>query len=402
MQKFTGKEYLKIDIAGNFGLDHESWDDRIAWFNQNEHQLHSLVNQAETPALFYAGVRAWEDVKAGRPTGYMISLDATSSGLQILATLTGDRSAARLCNVVSTGRREDAYTNIYRAMVAKTGSQAKISRDATKQAIMTGLYGSKAEPRKAFGEGELLTVFYDTMNEQAPAAWELNESMIAIWDPEAREYSWVMPDNFHVHTKVEAHVRDSFNFYEEPFEIGYKINAPTPSGRSLGANMTHSIDGLIVRELTRRCDYDPALVAQVRKLAEFAAQGCGGHRSLTDNDKLVATLWDRYQQSGYLSARILDHLELENFGHVCPAEILKLLDSLPERPFKVVSVHDCFRCSPNYGNDLREQYNIQLAAVAKSSMLQDLLSQIIGKPVLIGKLDPTLHKDIVATDYALS
>lgn len=402
MQTFTGKEYLKIDIAGSFGLDHESWQDRIIWFDQNEHQLRQLVNRAETPALFFAGVLAWEDCKAGRPSGYMISLDATSSGLQILAALTGDRSAARLCNVVPTGYREDAYTNIYRTMVAKTGGQAKISREATKQAIMTGLYGSKAEPRRAFGEGELLTVFYDTMHEKAPAAWELNEAMIEIWDPQAIKYSWVMPDNFHVHSKVEHTVRDSFNFFDEPFDISYTINAPTPTGRSLGANMVHSIDGLIVRELTRRCDYDPTLIMQVRKLVEFAANGCGGNRTLTKDDHLVTVLWDRYKKSGYLSARILDHLKLENFGHVCAADILKLLDSLPERPFKVVSVHDCFRCLPNYGNDLRRQYNIQLAEIAKSSMLQDILSQIIGKPVQIGKLDPSLHKDIIATDYALS
>lgn len=402
MQTFTGKEYLKIDIASSFGLDKESWNDRITWFNQNEHQLHQLVDQADTPALFYAGVLAWEDTKAGKPTGHMISLDATSSGLQILAALTGDRSAARLCNVVPTGRREDAYTRIYREMLKKTGGTSKIDREGTKEAIMTGLYGSTAVPKRVFGEGELLTVFYNTMHEQAPAAWELNEAMVQIWDPNASEYSWVMADNFHVNTKVMADVQDSFVFFDEPFDISYKVNAPTESGRALGANMTHSIDGLIVRELVRRCDYDPDLVAQVRKLAEFAAVGAASNRSVTENDKLVATLWDRYKKSGYLSARIIEHLELENFGHVCPTEILKLLDSLPEHPFKVVCVHDCFRCHPNYGNDLRLQYNIQLAAVAKSSMLEDILSQIIGKPVSIGKLDPNMHLDIIPTDYALS
>lgn len=402
MQQFTGKEYLKIDIASNFGLDKANWDERITWFNQNEHQLHQLVNDAETPALFYAGLRAWEDAKAGRPTGYMVSLDATSSGLQILAALTGDRSAAQLCNVVSTGNREDAYTNIYRAMLKQTQGQAKIDRAGTKEAIMTALYGSQAVPKRVFGEGELLSVFYDTMQTKAPAAWELNEAMLAIWDPTATEYSWVMADNYHVHTKVMATVRDSFVFDDEPFEITYQVNAPTESGRSLGANMVHSIDGMMVREIVRRCDYDPDLVAQVRKIAEFATQGMASKRTLTENDKLVAILWDRYKQSGYLSVRILDHLELENFGHVTPSIILELLDSLPERPFKVVAVHDCFRCLPNYGNDLRRQYNIQLANVAKSSMLENILSQIIGKPVSIGKLDPSLHLDIIATDYALS
>lgn len=134
-QSFTGHEYLKIDIANSMGLDKLTWDERLNWFEVNEYQLETMVNQAAEPALFYAGVKAWRDVQAGNPIGYMISLDATSSGLQILAALTGDRSAAQLCNVVDTGKREDAYTAIYQAMLLQIGDTAKISRDAVKQAI---------------------------------------------------------------------------------------------------------------------------------------------------------------------------------------------------------------------------------------------------------------------------
>ena len=80
MQLFTARQYLQIDIANNFGLDKKNWDDRIAWFKEHEHCLMDLVKQAETPALYYAGVQAWFAVQRGEPIGYPISLDATASG----------------------------------------------------------------------------------------------------------------------------------------------------------------------------------------------------------------------------------------------------------------------------------------------------------------------------------
>ena len=80
MRMFTPRETLQIDISNHYGLDKKSWDERLSWFQQNEHQLESLTQKAEEPALFYAGVKAWRQVQKGEPIGYCISLDATSSG----------------------------------------------------------------------------------------------------------------------------------------------------------------------------------------------------------------------------------------------------------------------------------------------------------------------------------
>ena len=137
MQKFSGTDYLKIDIASNYGLDKEPWEKRLAWFSLHEHCLMEMLATSDKPALYYAGVQAWFATQRGEPTGYPISLDATASGMQLLACLTGDRSAAQLCNVVSTGSREDAYTAVYAYMLYKAGGTSKISREDCKRAVMT-------------------------------------------------------------------------------------------------------------------------------------------------------------------------------------------------------------------------------------------------------------------------
>lgn len=403
MQKFTAKQYLKIDIANNFGdnMDKKTWSERLAWFDQNESNLVNLVVKAENPALFYAGIKALDDVNQGKAIGYPVSLDATSSGLQILAVLTGDTNAAALCNVVNTGKREDAYTGVYQRMLDQIGETSKIDREDVKRSVMTALYGSKAVPKEVFGEGMLLRVFEHTMVQVAPAAWELNQLMLEIWNPKALSNDWVLPDNFHVHVKVMAQRKEVIHWLNEPVDTFYNVNAPIEEGRSLGANMVHSIDGMMVREIVRRCDYQPK---KIEKLQRIIFKSWGKYEEYEDNkdNRMVLKLWEHYQSTGYLSARILDHLKAENIDMVDRIVISKLIDSLPAKPFKVIAVHDCFRCLPNYMNDLREQYTRQLMLIAKSNLLMSILSQIMGKPVSIGKMNPDLWKQVMDSEYALS
>lgn len=320
--------------------------------------------------------------------------------IQLLAALTGDRKAAELCNVVNTGHREDAYTGIYNIMLQQIGDTAKITREDTKSAIMTSFYSSRAEPKRVFGEGALLDVFYGTLMDVAPGCWELNETLLALWNPEAYSHDWILPDNFHVHVKVISDVRETVHFLNKPYDVFYKENLPAESGRSLGPNMIHSVDGMIVREITRRCDYDPRRINSIKWILDN--DHLHGTRKSGPEDKMLLTLWKHYEWTGYLSARILDYICTDNIGLIRTSEIYDLLGSMPEKPFKVVSIHDAFRCLPHYGNDLRKQYALQLYLIAKSNLLSALISQLVGKNITVNKLDPEMYKDILATNYALS
>lgn len=397
-QTFTGKEYLMIDIASNFGLDKDDWSDRIAWFKRNEHQLDALVMKAEEPALFFAGVQAWRDVQANKPIGYMISLDATASGLQILAALACDRKAAEICNVVSTGHRMDAYTVVYNEMCERLGDVAKIDRKETKMALMTHLYTSVAIPKEVFGEGNLLSTFYSTVADLIPGADELNKAFLNLWNPKALSHDWVLPDNFHVKVKVMDVITERAIFMNRTIDVIRRENRCMEEGRSIGANLVHSIDGFIVREMTRRCNYDKN---QVEKVREALATGLGT-RTDREQDKLLLVLWSHFKATGILSARVLDLIDNNNVGLINRSDVLDLIDSLPKKSFQILSIHDCFRCLPHYGNDLRKQYVNLLVLLAKGDLLSELVSQLIGRPIKAQKMDPDLWMDIQNTNYALS
>ena len=401
MQYFSGQEYLKIDIANNFGLDKKLWNERIDWFDAHESQLEKMVPQAEVPALFYAGVKAYRDSQNQVPSGYPISLDATSSCIQLLACLTGDRKTASICNVIDSGKREDAYTAIYEAMLEIIGEDAQVTRNQTKEAIMHSVYGSEASPKRVFGEGILLDVFKHTMDEMCPIVWELNKVFLDIWDSTVSSHDWVMPDNFHVHVKVMNKRKETVHFLNAPYEVFYNVNEPIKKGRSLSANCTHSVDAMVVREMTRRCDYSIETIRNVRRML-FTHWNPPMEVEENSASLLVQQLWKNYEESGYLSARILDYLNEDNFGLVDRSVILELIESLPAKPFKILTIHDAFRCLPSYGNDLRQQYILQLSLIAKSEMLSYLMSQIMNRPINVGKADPDLWKEILESEYPLS
>lgn len=406
-QTFTGKEYLKIDIANNYGLDKKKWRERISWFDENQDKLEDLIKDAEEPALFFAGVQAWRQVERGEPIGYPVSLDATSSGLQLLACLTGDRKAAELCNVVdfmdgNEADRRDGYTVIYNYMTNLIGEKSKIKRDDVKQAIMTALYGSEAVPKEVFGEGNLLAIFHEVMSDLAPGAWELNKAFLSMWNPNATIYEWTMPDNFHVKTKVMDTVKNTIHFLNAPYEVLTKVNQAKDSGRSLGANTVHSTDGLVVREMLRRCNFNPEQIEQV-KFALCNTGDFSGEES--EESKMLRTLLDLSAQSGFLSMRVLDYINYDTVQFMYDEEkaaVWRLMAEMPKRPFEMLTIHDAFRVLPNYGNDLRKQYNHILSHIAKSNMLEFLIEQITGKQIKITKLDPEMWKDVLTANYSLS
>lgn len=60
-----------------------------------------------------------------------------------------------------------------------------------------------------------------------------------------------------------------------------------------------------------------------------------------------------------------------------------------------------FRVLPNYGNDIRRQYNRILSDIAASKILESIVSQIKGHHEPVGKAGD-ISQDILESNYALS
>ena len=255
MRHFTGRQYVHIDIANQYGLDKFTWQKRLDWVQDNMLQLDQLAVSADCPVLYRKAVRASCDARTRNPTGYIMGLDATASGLQIMAALSGCHKTAEQVNLINTGKREDVYGNVAKQMNLLPG--VMVSRDIIKKPLMTTFYGSKARPKQIFGDGtsELLA-FYEILNRDLPGAMQLMDIMQSCWNPMATEYRWTLPDDHEVVAKVMATVDKKIEvdeLHHATFTHRAYINIPQDFGLSLAANIIHSIDGWIVREMLRGC-----------------------------------------------------------------------------------------------------------------------------------------------------
>ena len=392
-QELTGTQYLMADIACKHDKAYEkrNWNERLAHFQEIDFMNPKTFTEASNPIGLRAAAIALNAGMQGEDIGYMISLDAASSGLQLLSLLVSCPISWKLCggdeNIL------DAYTEIFMNM--NTGMN--LDRKDVKQSIMTALYGSEATPKAVFGED--VDVFYETMEKMAPGAWDLNLGIQDLWgNIKGSTYDWVLPDDFYACIETTDKERISFNFLDTKHEVIQEIHERPRFHKGLGPNLIHSIDGYIVREMFRRCMFDEKVTTRVMDLLKTGAKGTNGKSA-----EKVSSLWSNYKATGLLSMRILDYLHHDTMGLVDPLVIGKLIQTLPDQSFDLVCVHDCFRCHPNHGNSLRRQYNHILADINESTLLVDIASQVTGdNNIKVQKAGKIARDVILNANYTLS
>ena len=225
-------DWLKFHVATQRGLDKAPMKERIKWTEDN----HEIIERIATEPLDY--LHEWENADepfqflaaceeyyacviacSRHHTGLPIAVDATCSGLQILAGLARDASTAKLVNVLPSERPQDAYKVI--AEASKSGIpeclHAVWDRKCTKRTVMTVPYNAKPFSNRGYIREALadknVEVDKDTltkivssvrqaMDEVVPgpmAVMKWIESTVAeLIKAGATEISWTTPSGFTV------------------------------------------------------------------------------------------------------------------------------------------------------------------------------------------------------------
>lgn len=400
MIKYTPLQYLQIDIANHYGLDKLQFEDRIKWVLANEENLEDNLN-ADDKYRYIAAVQAYRLAQAGEPVHYLVGMDAAASGIAILGAVAGCKTTARNTGIIGK-KRKDIYGICTDVMSAILGSEVTVARKEVKGALMPCYYGSKAAPGRVFGKGtDEHQAFLEAAETVAPGASALKERLLMAWQPFALKHSWVMPDGFHVvkpvlqtmETKLEIDELDHTSI-----KMLYEDNVGTETGLSLVADVTHSLDALLVREVGRRCNFNRAKLLTAGYFLHKRVEA-----GLPSKDSPhIEQLWRDTKFLSLLGMECINEESVLDFSLGYCIELLQLVERTLDRPsFEILFIHDEYLCHPNYMNHVRQTVIDVMAELADSNVISYILSQITGSPVVVEPIDCKLGDLIRESEYII-
>lgn len=304
------------------------------------------------------------DVLEGKPTGYLTKLDTKQSGLTLQSLITRDEVA--LNTLLSD-------TDIYSWFIEKLGIE--VTRKQMKKLVIPRYYGSeKGIMRKfeALGYPFKAQEFFKLYAELLPKCDQLRAIMLDAWQWCKDSYHWLAPDMGSCNQAIQEAEPNDWSKATTKFEWGNpafgmctaKVYVPKkgvrPFGddgtRSLGANLIHSLDAYVLRELVRRCSQADRYTAMWFSLSE-------PDDKVAAKDAKVQEFYDFWKRTGIPSLRVL---EFVSEGDVLPKEYYDALEKnvkrLPEQRFDIAfTVHDEFACHVNYTHLMQKQFNYILS-----------------------------------------
>ena len=401
----AGMDWLYVDIANAYGLDKLIFEERVQWVKDNMDCLESAENP-DNPAAYTKALMAFRDCQAGEPIGHLVALDACNSGLQLMSVLTGCYEGSGATGLIDPNSRSDAYSDVTSEMELQLKETMGFSRSTVKEGVVTAMYGSEAKPKELFGAGtKELEAFFAAVSKVAPGASSLLGILLNSWNPKAKEHSWEMADGFQVVCKVHKKKEVRLEVEElnnSSFTFTYYNNECKRDGKSNAANLIHSVDSLVLREMVRRCSYDLVATQKAEGILEISLL----ERELGACVEGTSVWSELYENTNMPVAKVLPELTFEIAATLSTEHLRKLKKMvnrmLVQDSFELVTIHDSFAAHPNNCTRVAECYKEILAEIDQSTMANDLLSQLYKEEVVFEKKSSDLYKHIEKSRYALS
>ena len=285
------EEWLAFQAATTFGLDKATMAERLEWVRNN----HDLITKVAIDPI--GNLSEWEDVEEPwqfmaschelyhcciacdkQTTGLMVAVDATCSGLQILAGLAKDQSTASLVNVCPSDKPSDAYKAV--AEEAKKYLPTELhpwcTRRTSKRTVMTIPYNATKSSSWTYVREALVEQGFEPTKDQVTMVVNaIYLSMDAIVPGPMRVMRWIK-------TQVGQYIRSGADHIEWTTPSGFVVNqkrnkkevecmklqlmgstkvtvsvgegdpCPTRHKSSTAPNLIHSVDASILHETFQR------------------------------------------------------------------------------------------------------------------------------------------------------
>jgi len=190
-------------------------------------------------------------------------------------------------------------------------------------------YESVATPLQLFGDD--YERFVSAAITMLPGPWLMKEAISSCMTFKDF-YGWTMMDGFQVNMEVTSPVECSMDI-GQGHVMSWMEHRKAPVGtKGLTANVTHSLDALVLREVLRRTNCRHNLSPDSKPFTE-----------LRDKDMALMQSILRWQKSQFLSLEFLDHMDEGNV-HLVPRELLEEVNSRTlQHTMYIQPIHDCYR-----------------------------------------------------------
>lgn len=224
------------------------------------------------------------------------------------------------------------------------------------------------------------------MKEMCSGAFHLRDVLINSWNSTADNHTWSNADGHISYVPVIVEKKYKFYMYgnELPFKV--KTKGTTESGLSNAANVIHAQDGLLVREMVRRCKFG----SYIAKVKLDLINKCTEEKELNQENlsvvnKQLTRMIYLWKNTNFPTVRICNFIETANDVAYIPMEyrikLVSILEKLTKQPYiELITIHDSFKSHGNHMNYIRYWYKEMIADLVESTILQFTVNQLTPKP----------------------